>query len=186
MQRREVLSFLGAAVLAPLLVPLSAEERWTLGRGLHDHLNAGYPAGRALTAAQMTLVAALADTIIPKTDIPGAIDVGVPQFVDRLIAAWYSDADGAELAASLTGFDARCQAVTGRVFSLLDPPGRDEFLTTIDGKPGEPGSIEAGYRRIKDAIVFGYLTSKPVATLLGGMPIIPGRFDGCTPVGGTR
>jgi hypothetical protein len=134
----------------------------------------------------MALVTALADSIIPKTDTPGAVEVGAPQFVDLLMADWYSDADRAELTAGLTAFDARCETTTGKLFSALDQAGRDGFLATVDGKPGEKDSVEAAYRKLKDAIVFGYVTSKPVATLLATMPIIPGRFDGCTPVGGGR
>ena len=41
MHRRDVLRFLSTTALAPLLVPLSARERWSLGRGLHQRLAEG-------------------------------------------------------------------------------------------------------------------------------------------------
>lgn len=175
MHRREVLKLFGAGAIAG--------DRWTLGRSLHDRLDAGQQAGRALTVEQMALVTALADTILPKTDSPGAVEVGTPAFIDLLVAEWYSDADKAELLSGLAAFDDRCRQAKGNGFAALEQGARDDFLRTIDGQSGPKGSVEATYRRLKDAVVFGYLTSKPVATMIAWTPIIPGRFDGCVPVG---
>jgi hypothetical protein len=184
MNRREVLSLLGAAALSPLLAPLSAEQRLALGADLHRRLD---PARvRALTAAQEATLIALCDNIIPTTETPGAVDVGVPQFVELLVDEWYEDNDKAEVLRGLDGIAERHLAVTGRGFTETYPAGRAEFLATIDGKDGERGSLEAAYRRLKDVIVFGYLTSEPIARLVATTPIIPGRFDGCTPIGSIR
>lgn len=178
MQRREVLSFLGAAALTPLLAPLSAEQRWTLGESLHDRM-AGGTRGRALSRARMALVVALADTILPRTDTPGAVDVAAPEFVDLLLAEWYPEEERRELVAGLDALDARCREAQGAAFADLDPAKRAAFLLTVDGHDGPQGSPEAAYRKLKDAIVYGYLTSKPIAPLVSRFPIIPGRFDGC-------
>ena len=45
-------------------------------------------APKALTPDQARALNAAADTIYPATDTPGAIEAGVPQFVDRQIADW--------------------------------------------------------------------------------------------------
>jgi gluconate 2-dehydrogenase gamma chain len=181
MHRREVLGFLGAAVLGPALSPLSAQDRWALGARIHER--AGRIPLLALTPAQMATLVALSDTILPRTDTPGAVDVGVPAFIDLLIAEWYGDDEKAEMLRGLDGIESRATAATGKGFAESDPAGRASFLATIDGKTGEKGSLEAAYRRLKDTIVFGYVTAEPVARLLATTPIIPGRFDGCTPVG---
>ncbi|HEU5217993.1 MAG TPA: gluconate 2-dehydrogenase subunit 3 family protein [Gemmatimonadales bacterium] len=185
MHRREVLSLLGAATLSALLAPLSAQERYDLGERLHARLGQGQ-APRALTPAQMATLVALSDTILPATDTPGAVDVGVPAFIDLLLAEWYSDTDTAELLRGLDGIEERCRATGSKGFAESDPAGRGRFLTTIDGIDGAAGSLEAAYRRLKSAIVFGYVTSEPVARLMTVTPIIPGRFDGCIPVGGSQ
>jgi gluconate 2-dehydrogenase gamma chain len=186
MHRREALAFLGTAILAPLVSPLSTEERYALAEGLHARIARNQAPGQALTAAQMALVTALADTILPRTDTPGALDVSVPAFVDLLVAEWYGDDDRDELLKGLDGFDERCRTATGKNFADLTEPGRADFLATIDGKPGAKGSVEAGYRRLKSAIVYGYVTSEQIGTRLATMPIIPGRFDGCIPAGGAQ
>ena len=53
------------------------------------------PAAQALslTPAQGTLVSAIADRIIPRTDTPGAADVGVPAFIDLLYAQFMTGAE---------------------------------------------------------------------------------------------
>ena len=185
MQRREALHFIGAAALAPLLAPLPANERWALGRRLHGQLAAGQ-AGRALSAPQLAQVRALADTILPRTDTPGALDVGAPEFVDLLLAEWYPDDERTQLLAGLNALDARCRETQGKPFAELEPPARLAFLATVDTEKGDPGSLGDSYQRIKHQLIFGFLTSKPIAELTRTTPIIPGRFDGCIPLGGAR
>jgi hypothetical protein len=183
MQRRQILSVLGTAALAPLLAPLSARERWAAGTGLHARA-AGQAGGSALSPAQMALVTALADTVIPRTETPGAVDVGAPAFVDLLLAEWYPDRERQEILAGIDAWDARCRETQGNAFAALDAPGRIAFLTAVDAETGPAGSPAAAYTAIKSALVFGYVTSKPVAEAQRTTPIIPGRFDGCVPVGG--
>lgn len=182
MERRDALRYLGTAVLAPLAAPLSPVERWDLGRNLHGSLATGARAGRVLPPAQLAEVRALADSILPRTDTPGAVDVGAPEFLDLLLAEWYSDADRTELLEGLDAFTQRCRTAHGLPFADLDTGRRTEFLTTIDGRPGLPGTAEGAYGRVKEVIVFAFLTSEPIARIVSTMPIIPGRFDGCVPV----
>jgi hypothetical protein len=183
MQRREALTLLGATALSPLLSPLSAAERWRVGAGLHERAGT-QGAGKALTPAQMALVTALADAILPKTETPGAVEVGVPAFLDLLFAEWYPDPERTQLLAGLDAWDARCREARGKSFAELDAAGRTSWLTQVDASPGSPGTPEAAYGSLKSSIIFGYLTSRPVAEMQRTTPIIPGRFDGCVPVGG--
>lgn len=185
MQRREALSALGATAIAPWLSPFSGRS---LGE-LHELTarSTQGAAGRALSAAQLAFVTALADTIIPKTDTPGAVEVGAPGFVDLLLAEWYSDEDRQHLLAGIDALDRNAAAATARSFAELDAAEREAFLATVERPTGPQPPIttpEGAYARIKSAMLTGYLTSRPVAELLRTTPIIPGRFDGCVPVEG--
>lgn len=183
MHRRDVLQFLGAAILAPRLASLSALDRWRAGSQLHEALADGSPAGEGLSAAQLTLVTALADTLIPRTDTPGAVDVEVPRFIDRLVAEWYPENLRNEILTGLDAIDARARSIGGKLFAELDAAGRGAVLTSLDLRANPSDPAETIWRPVRDQIVFGYVTSKPIADLMRTTPIIPGRFDGCVPVG---
>jgi hypothetical protein len=182
MDRRDALRVLGAAFLSPLINPLTAEERWQLGASLHRRITHGAQALQALTAAQMAEVRALANTIIPRTDTPGAVDVGAPEFVDLLIGEWYADDDKAAVLRGLDALTERCRAETGKPIAELDEESRKTFALSIDGKRGALSTPEGAYARLKENIVFGFMTSEPISKLTSTTPIRPGRFDGCVPL----
>jgi len=181
MQRREVLRFLGTAALGPLLLPFPAHERWRVGKALHTRAVVVRP-GQALAPEQLELVRALAETIVPATDTPGAVEVGAPEFVDLLLAEWYPVAERDEILAGLTALDARCRERFGNPFAQLNRADRATFLDTIDGVRGERGTMESAYARVKDGLIFGFVTSREISELTRTTPIIPGRFDGCIPL----
>jgi hypothetical protein len=181
MRRREALRFLGTAALGPLLLPFSPDERWRVGRALHTRALVSKP-GRALHPEQLAQVRALADTILPTTDTPGAVEVGAPEFFDLLLAEWYPQAERQDILNGLAALEERCREQFGREFAQLDPKDRASFLRSVDGKRGERNSPEDIYARVKDGIIFGFLTSRPIAELTRTTPIIPGRFDGCVPL----
>ena len=181
MHRREALRMLGTVAVAPLVAPLSPTQRWDLGVNLHRR-RVEFQAPRALTVAQMAEVRALADTILPRTDTPGANDVGAPEFFDLLLAEWYSDEDRRQLTAGLDALMKQCREQRGRSLAELNAETRAQFVATLDGRRGDATTPEGAYTRIKSQLVFAFLTSEPIASIVSQMPVIPGRFDGCVPI----
>src|SRR5829696_4183005 len=55
-----------------------------------------------LTAKQYETVAAIAERILPKTETPGAIDVGVPAFIDLMFGKYLLDDEKQALSAGLS------------------------------------------------------------------------------------
>jgi hypothetical protein len=185
MRRRDVLRSLSALALGPLLSPLSAGQRMRLGAALHAAPNATLGARlEVLDTRQAALVLAIADTVLPRTDTPGALDAGVVEFLDRLLAAWHTEHERTQFLAGLEAFDGQCREATGKAFDALDATGRAGFLSEVDGAPrgAAPGTSHAFYARLKEVTVFAFLTSKPVQEAVFKTPIIPGRFEGCVPV----
>ncbi|MEP6573475.1 MAG: gluconate 2-dehydrogenase subunit 3 family protein [Gemmatimonadota bacterium] len=181
MNRRQVLSYLGAAALAPLLAPLSAEKKLEIGQALHARLSgAARPrAGLALSANQREMVAEIAEIIIPETDTPGARSVHVDEFIDMLLAEWYSPEERDQFIAGLGEIDARAMQRSGHPFLELAPGDRIALLETLDGTAGQPGTAEGTFARLKNLTVYGWCTSKEVSTNVLKVEIIPGRYDGC-------
>ena len=180
MHRRELLQLLGAAALTPALAPLSAEQRLSLGRALHLRLGAPL---RVLTPAQDALVTSVAELIIPETETPGATSVKVDEFIDLLLAEWYSDEDKMQFLDGLTAIDAEAMQAGGNPFALLPAATQTALLTKWDGATGDqpPLSAAAGYKRIKSLTTYGYFTSERVTKEITKPIIFHPAFEGCAP-----
>lgn len=176
MDRRDLLRLLAAASALPFL-PRPADAT-SLGRLLH-RTAALLP--RVLTPDQHQLVSALADLILPRTDTPGATDVGVTPFIDGLLADWFPEDERHQFLAGLDQLDRRAVQQYRGSFPTLDPDTQLAFAATLDGMEGAPGSAEASFSRLKELTVYGYFTSKTVARDILQDPVIPGRFEGCVP-----
>ncbi len=89
-------------------------------------------ARRFLNAPRMRLLSAVADTIIPKTDTPGALDAKVPAKFDALLVNWASPARRIELVGALTEIDALAIRQEKAGFAALSPEKRKALLTAHD------------------------------------------------------
>lgn len=181
MLRRELLSILGQAAAVSVLAPLAPEERLGWGRRLHASL-VEHPGMVALDRARSALVAELADLILPRTDTPGANDVRVVEFIDRILGFWDTAGERDRFLAGLDAIQAR--AGSGSL-AALSPDQQTTLLSSLD-KAENPagGSAEEAWARLKSMVVYGYFTSKEVQQTVLKTVILPGRYDGCVPAGG--
>lgn len=103
-----------------------------------------------LDSHRMALLAAVADTIVPKTDTPGAVEVGVPKLFDGLLVTWASPERRASLVAALDEIDTLAVAELQRPFAALTPAQRLDVLTPHDvaalkpAPPPPPPAIPVG------------------------------------------
>src|SRR3989338_4053845 len=124
MERRDLIRALGAST-ALTLVPHDAVAAWVrVASGLR-------PVG-GLTEAQIAIVNAIADTLLPRTDDPGASDVGVASFVDVIVTENYGDDERATFIAGLEAIDALAAASGRAAFIDLTPDERGATLGRIE------------------------------------------------------
>lgn len=140
--------------------------------------------GAGLSGRQLAVVTSLADTILPPSDTPGAVDVGVPQFIDHLVADWYDATERTELLGGIDAIDALAKRRLGKGLVEATSQERNAIAADLDGKKDVAESPAATFAKIKGLTVYGYFTSKRVQTEILKNPVIPGRFDGCIPAGG--
>lgn len=132
--RREALRraalLLGAAISAPTVVGVLAG----CGRG-----TVGGAGGlRALSAGQHRLVSVVAEHIIPDTDTPGALAAGVPEFVDAMLAGYYTEAERARFLAGLSALAERAEATYGEGFVDCAPDQQLALLEELDREAFAP------------------------------------------------
>lgn len=134
-------------------------------------------AARFLDPTRFALLTALADTIVPVTDTPGAVAAGVPANLDAMLAHWASPPRREMLVGAMAEIDALAQAQQGKSFAALPPEQRTALLTAHDAaalKPvprkeklsgmaammAGPAVANPGYSKLKELIVLLYYYSE--------------------------
>lgn len=174
MNRRELLRAVGSAA-ALSFAPRAAHAAWLRAALGHS------PAG-GLSEQQLALVTAVADAIIPRTDTPGATDVGVPAWVNVIVAEYYTDTERASFLAGLDAIDGEARRSGFESFAALPADARDSRMIALD-RPADRQAPEArAYARLKGLVVHGYFTSERVQKEVLKVEIMPGRFDGAAPM----
>jgi hypothetical protein len=139
----------------------------------------GQPA-RHLWAVPFATVSAIADRILPPTDTPGAVDVGVPDFIDRLYADFMAPAERQMFTSGLEAVDAAATASHRLPFRSLPAAQQDEVLRAM--AKAEEAQPQGFFRMFRSATILGYFTSERVGRTVLNYDPVPGRYDACVPI----
>ncbi|WP_339857802.1 gluconate 2-dehydrogenase subunit 3 family protein [Pseudohongiella acticola] len=131
------------------------------------------------------LIAEIAETIIPRTDTPGAKDAAVAPFMIKIVEDCYDSEDRTVFYQGLEAFRELCQVRFGQDFAELSDQQRTEFLRELDqvarSYPRAPDSPVHYFVMLKQLTLFAYFTSEIVQTQVLRLVPVPGRYDGCYP-----
>ncbi|WMN11317.1 gluconate 2-dehydrogenase subunit 3 family protein [Marivirga salinae] len=182
MNRREAIKktglALGFAATSPLLMHLiqSCESKKPLGWK-----------PQFFDEKQALLVAALANQILPKTDTPGALDVGVDVFVDKMVAEVYSEKEQKQFLKGLEEIEKNSESKNGKIFTDLESKVQYDFLyglenevkhLSFDSDPKE----KPFFLMLKELVLLGYFTSEEIMTKHLDYQPVPGQLLGCEPM----
>jgi hypothetical protein len=174
MKRRDLLrSFAASSALA--LLPHEAVAAWA-------RVATGMLPTDSLNAHQLALIGAVADTIIPRTDSPGATDVGVPAFINVIVSENYTDADRIAFITGIDSLGAFLKSSSGIAFTDLSTDARGPRIEAIEAQSDHRSEPSRTYWRLKGLVIHGYFTSEPVMKNVLHYEIMPGRFDGSAPM----
>jgi len=186
MNRRELIQhvayLMGGAVSAPAILGVL--------NGCTARANANWMP-RVLSTPQAELVAEVAEIIIPRTDTPGAKDVGIPAFIDTMLKDAYTATDRSRYLAGLNELDAQAQLRHQRRFVALGPEQRsalvqemhdaaaiaERALTTPPAQLARPFILMT-----KELTLLGFFTSQVGATQVLQYDPVPGAFRACVPL----
>jgi hypothetical protein len=166
-------------------------------REIHANLSPT-PALKVLNAHQDATVSAAAELLLPATDTPGAKAARVNEFIDHILADWYSDEDRNLFLKGLADMDVRPQKLFGKdfvsasadqqaeIFRALGEEMAAALIGVVAAPAGYRGSAPAPadnfYAMFRELTLTGYFTSEIGMTQQLHEEIIPGRFDGCIPM----
>ncbi|MBB6002663.1 gluconate 2-dehydrogenase subunit 3 family protein [Arcicella rosea] len=147
-----------------------------------------------LSNNQANLIAEIAETILPKTETPGAKELGVPQFIDKMLKEMLSEADQKAFVEDLEKFDETCEEANKKPFIECNEQEREAFLLKADKEAGKlppsawgitlvakPDPV-AFFRRVKSLTLLGYYTSEKVGKEILSYDPVPGAFIACMPL----
>lgn len=134
--------------------------------------------------ANFATLEAVCETIMPRTDTPGAIDAGVPSFIVGYVTDCYTEEQQSMFLTGLAEIATRSVAETGKAFTALSATEQFDWLSKIDveasnqvkdtGKPHY-------FTLIKQTTLFAFFTSEAGATQVLRHVETPGYYDGALP-----
>jgi hypothetical protein len=184
--RREAVSriamMVGGAFTAPTLFAMDVKKS---GKFLNADLF-------SLTDAQRQVVAAVAEHIIPKTNTAGAIDAGVPAFIELMLKDCYKAPEHASFLKGVNDlikakFLSQNQDGQVAILTLLESNTKDMMRSyqqrrmkvgdnvdkeTLEGANGVPF-----WRLIKELTLLGYYTSEKGIEASFVYQPVPGKFE---------
>ena len=156
----------GAATVLPSCLPQADRE----------------PTVTALSAAQRQLVAEVCETLLPRTTTPGALDLGLPQYVLKMLADCTPLPEQQIFVAGLGQLDAAAQRQHGRAFGTSSLAQRAALLQHLDQRPADfTNELVGFYRTARQLTIDGYTNSKYFMTKQVVYELVPGRYNGYYP-----
>lgn len=145
-----------------------------------------------LDGDEAQFLSTLVDMILPATDTPGALDMKVDMFLDKVFAETYDSEAQQNIRTQIAEFNADCQQQFGDKFVDLKESDRIAALKSAETKSGKfNGSVWGTavgkqkpvgfYRSIKSMAIWAYFTSEEIGKKVLSYDPIPQEYDGCKP-----
>lgn len=139
------------------------------------------------TEAQAGLVSEVAEIILPKTDTPGAKDVGVPGFIDQMLRECYPQDAKDRFMQGLNEFEEDAKKTYGDSFTSCEPEQQLELVkkyhdAAIAGMKDKTLKDRPFILMTKELTMLGFFTSEPGATQVLQYIAVPGAYHGCLPL----
>ena len=141
-----------------------------------------------LTAEQGHVLKAIADVILPKTDIPSASELNIPQFIDRYLdevseldeQKKVKDAFGKLIITIKSDYNESINEISEAQYKML----LDEHMLLKEPPRGKnkPMSISNLLNTIKWMSINAYLTSEVIGETVLVYDPVPGSQKGCIPL----
>jgi len=139
---------------------------------------------KTLGNQEADLLAEICETILPKTDTPGAKDALCHRYIDEMLTNFYSKDKQSYFIESLQVFDDKSKSKYSKAFVALNTSEREEILSILAKEANEykdeTGEKPHIFRAVKGSTISGYFTSEVGAK--GGLCeflAVPGPYQGC-------
>lgn len=133
--------------------------------------------GSFFTNEEQTLVADIAQLIIPTTTTPGAKEVGVPAFIEIMLRECYRQPEQELFKKGLADVETRAKAL-GNKFVALSPAAKNGLLSQLETEAQQNHSrVPTFWQLLKELTLIGYFTSEAGMTKAQNYVPVPGRVE---------
>ncbi len=138
--------------------------------------------GVLFSQSQMKTLAAICQTVIPKTDTPSAAELDVHGFIDHQLVACYSKSQQQQAKQLIDTIDSQSVKRVQKVFYQLSTEQQTELLADLENQfNGFSQQASEQFSKLKALMVFGYFTTEVGATQALSYQAVPGGFKGVIP-----
>lgn len=150
-----------------------------------------------ISSEEASLIAEISERIIPRTDTPGAKDVGVHKFIDIMLGEYLKPKEVEAFKAGLADVERRCRETYSKAFVDVSDREKDAIISTLaseaEAKMKAMGPLNRDSKMPKDFFIMakelsllGYFSSEKVGKeVLNYLPV-PGGYSGCIPLSETN
>ena len=150
--------------------------------------------GSLFNQQQKDSIRVIAELIIPVTDTPGAIDAGVPQFIERMAEEWFTQAEQQKFITGLSNLNTLAQVEFQQDFNQLDGTSQIQLLEILEENASEHAWYQYGnvfsdfisdapfICHIKELTLWGFFTSEVGSTQVLRASVMTTEFKGDIPL----
>lgn len=128
---------------------------------------------------QLDILNSFADCLLPKTETPGALDVGVPHFIAILCQQYLNKNERELILEGIANIAQYAMESEKKAFTKLNNIKQTQLLVALaERNPSSKRQIT----RLRQLVLLGYFTSEKVGKEVTQFLPIPGQYDPCMPL----
>ncbi len=167
MERRELIKLVTLATGAALAVPLSSSLLTACKKVAHVE-DSNYTT-HFFNEKDFSLAQNLLNFILPKTDSPSAVDVGVHQIMDTMVGTVYSPSQKEKFSKSFVVLKPFCNSE-----SQLE-----QLKAIVASAEEKDQMVKSAFLEFRQQTIAYYLSTKEIATTYLNYLPIPGKYEAC-------
>ena len=177
MNRRDALKYSGMA----FGYALTAGAFSTMLQSCQNEVSSDAWKPSTLSQDQFAMVSEIAETILPKTDTPGAKDVMVDRFIDEYYTRFFDNENRAKAMSKMALLE---EHFGGKAFVKLSDEEKMASLSELNKAAiaaKEESDLQKAFLQLKGLIISTYFSSEQIGTEVLAYNPVPGPYVGCIP-----
>ena len=142
----------------------------------------GTPSGASFSQSRLNQITTLADLMLPATSTPGALDAGVPTFIERMVTEVYSPEDRKTFMDKMDAFMLGSNTEFGAAFMELTDDNKIAYMKEQTKVALETYSPAPPFILIfKELCLTGFCLSEAGSNSVLRYMQTPGKYEPCLP-----